>query len=93
MTRQEIIDELASWEKFAAEREAYPREQYEADKAKAIAEGVDPRLIMSYFETLSYMAWEAEKPKPTTRSGTRTTCARCAKPMPSWSARKPSSAR
>lgn len=46
---------------FAAERKAYPREQYEADRAKLIAEGVDPRLIMSYIGTLSLMAWEAEQ--------------------------------
>lgn len=45
---------------FAAEREAYPREQYEADRAKLIAEGVEPRLILSYTATLSSMAWEAE---------------------------------
>ena len=45
---------------FAAEREAYPREQYEADRAKLIAEGVEPRLIMSYIGVLSSMAWEAE---------------------------------
>jgi len=45
---------------FAEERKAYPREQYEADKAKLIAEGVDPRLILSYTATLSSMAWEAE---------------------------------
>jgi len=46
---------------FAEEREAYPREQYEADRAKLIAEGVDPRLIMSYVGCLSSMAWEAEQ--------------------------------
>ena len=46
---------------WAEERKAYPRERYEADRAKLIAEGVEPRLIMSYAATLSSMAWEAER--------------------------------
>lgn len=48
-------------EHFAKYLRDYPYERYEADRARAIAEGEDPRLIMSYFGTLSYMAWEAEK--------------------------------
>lgn len=38
----------------------YPYEQYERDRATAIANGDDPRCIMSYHACLSYEEWEAD---------------------------------
>ena len=43
-----------------ARMERYPRKQYEADRAKAIADGVEPRLIMSYQACLAWDAWQEE---------------------------------
>ena len=41
----------------------YTREQYNEDRRKAIADGVDPRLIMSYSECLAWDAWQDEREK------------------------------
>ena len=68
------IEDATEWEKFPemesimyaiAEREvaknSYTREQYESDRAKAIAEGVEPRLIMSYSACLAWDEWQRTK--------------------------------
>lgn len=67
------IEDATEWEKFPemerimydiAEHDMrlaeYPREQYEQDRAKLIADGVDPRLIMSYSACIAYDEMEAE---------------------------------
>jgi hypothetical protein len=67
------VEDATEWEHFdaiesilytlaerAVWRENYPREQYELDKARAIAEGTDPRSIMSYAECMAYDFAKAE---------------------------------
>lgn len=38
----------------------YTREQYEQDRRKAIEDGINPRLIMSYSECLAWDEYQAE---------------------------------
>lgn len=67
----EGVTDATSWERFpeyegvlcilaerAAWRESYPYEQYKRDRAAAIADGTDPRCIMSYAECLAYDEFE-----------------------------------
>ena len=67
------IEDATAWERWGemeevlmmlAERytwrENYPREQYEADRAKAIEDGENPRCIMSYSECMAYDMYQAE---------------------------------
>lgn len=61
---EEVMYALAEFEHELAKRKdfesRYPREQYELDRAKAIAEGTDPRCIMSYQECFAHDCWERE---------------------------------
>ena len=61
---EEVMYALYEFEVERAERRdfetRYPREQYEADRARLIAEGVDPRCIMSYRECFAHDRWERE---------------------------------
>ena len=67
----EGVTDATSWERFpeyeyalcvlaerAAWRENYPYEQYKRDREAAIADGIDPRCIMSYSECLAYDEYE-----------------------------------
>jgi len=68
------VEDATEWEHFGAIesilytlaeravwRENYPREQYEADRKRMIAEGVNPRCIMSYSECMAYDFYKAEE--------------------------------
>ena len=61
---EEVMYALGEFEVELAERRdfeaRYPREQYEADRARLIAEGEDPRCIMSYHECFAHDRWERE---------------------------------
>ena len=61
---ERVMYTLGEFEMELAERmdfEArYPREQYERDRAQLIAEGENPRCIMSYQECFAHDRWERE---------------------------------
>ena len=67
------VEDATEWEHFGAiesilytlaeravRRENYPREKYEADRKRMIAEGMNPRCIMSYSECMAYDLFQAE---------------------------------
>lgn len=59
------FDDMLNWANdeiraIETQTQKYTREQYEQDRAAAIASGIDPRLIMSYWECVSWDYAHAE---------------------------------
>ena len=61
---ERVMYTLSEFEMELAERKdyeaRYPREQYERDRAKLIADGIDPRCILSYSACRAYDEFYAE---------------------------------